>query len=163
MMLGKSTMFIPKTCLPALKDVAERSEIDVTTFAHQLAHLEVRAARQRASHLSHMAKGWESHYRINGNDSGSDLLEVSTIFSGDIPWNLGLIYGRYLQVRILKWPNWSQLRHVKYVKIPYWYPLNHHFSQMTHDETVSFCGEVCVFSHMWENRPSRWRHIGWQS
>ena len=26
------------------------------------------------------------------------------IFYGDIPWNIGLTYGRYLQFRFLKWP-----------------------------------------------------------
>jgi hypothetical protein len=45
------------------------------------------------------------------------------IFSGDIPWNLGLkfiglIYGRYLQFRFLKWPlsRWSNATmHLSYL------------------------------------------------
>ena len=49
---------------------------------------------------------------INGRfSSGSRILKwryVSTIFlaifCGDIPWNLCLRYGRYLQFRFLKWP-----------------------------------------------------------
>ena len=31
-------------------------------------------------------------------------VSYKAIFSGEIPWKIGLIYGRYLQFRILKWP-----------------------------------------------------------
>ena len=35
-------------------------------------------------------------------DGGTEPYKA--IFFGDIPWKLGLIYGRYLQFRILEWP-----------------------------------------------------------
>ena len=58
-------------------------------------------------------KGPLSREILDGRSSGSILMEVrkrtvfQTIFCGDIPLHrpyIGLIYGRYLQFRFLKWP-----------------------------------------------------------
>ena len=42
--------------------------------------------------------------RSPGSQNGGTLVPYQAIFSGDIPSKIGLIYGRYLQFRFLKWP-----------------------------------------------------------
>jgi len=98
-------------------------------------------------------KGPLSREILDGRSSGSILMEVrkrtvfQTIFCGDIPLHrpyIGLIYGRYLQFRFLKWPlkiqAMTKLRWVNwFVKCAPYVPYSNHCQNFGIWGTQSFC------------------------
>ena len=103
-------------------------------------------------------------------------VSYKAIFSGEIPWKIGLIYGRYLQFRILKWPLiWNgTCMHIYIYTFPYvflysYFPVliylyySYGFTNL-HRSTAPVRSRNCKM--LWRScawtAPTRWRRLAAQ-